>query len=1000
MYKRSINYAGISFCFGALLIILSCSRKSDLKINESIHCDLEAVTDDSSFFISSSHPDKYFTGAEKISNTLSRSGQKAIRLNKSQSYGLNYDIKNTRPDEYYVVSVWRKGPGSKGYLAVSDDYSKAFYRAINISDSTDPEGWEKLTLSFYVPPHISNEDMKVYVWNPDDDDVYFDDISITRPEGETYPTYKGISSLNLFVDTVQVVKLNDKRKEAFRKGILETEDDDWVEGILFMEEQMYQADLRLKGDWLDHLLGKKWSFRIKLNKKQTWNGIRTFSVQNPQTRDFINEWLLHRFCKAEDILATRYGFIPLNFNGHSRGLFAWEEHFEKNLIESNNRREGPIVKLNEDSFWKVIQLNKAQKQEHILPVIHSAEIMPFKMKRTSGDPALFQQYVIAQDLYFQYKYATKPVSSIFDVEKLAKYMAMIDLFRTYHGITWHNQRFYYNPVLSKLEPIVFDNFSEKGPVRYVATSIVGNYYIDVVQTNESNLMLTNIFRDTSFAGAYIKYLRKYSDTIFLLEMMGEASTEIFYYDSLITIEYPDYVYDPNYVFVNAKKIRDELPSFESKVKTLHTMPPPALKNQEPEFGQYDSKELPPHFVKAYTEIRGDSSNTVRVENYYSKDIIILGTSKNAKRIRNYIHPEIKVNAISSLDYGHASFDSDTLSNFLYFMVDGDMTTFMVPIRPWRDPGFESPLQEMLAEFAENYKKYFYVDKEDLLILRDGPQEISEPVIIPKGYRVVIGEGSLINIINNAPFISYSTVIIKGTAGNPVIIKSSDGTANGFTVLQAPQRSLVQHAIFDRLNTLDTDGWTLTGAVTFYESDVNFYYTSFQNNFCEDGLNIIRSDFHIEECRITNTFADALDVDFGNGIISKTEFSYLNNDAIDVSGSNIVILDCRIMNSNDKGISGGENSVVSIGNTSISGAVTGIASKDLSRLTINDCEINDCRYGLIAFRKKPEFGPGNIEATALKMTDVTIPYLIEEGSGCIVDGSVIKDDKKDVADIFY
>ncbi len=1000
MYKRSIYYTRISFYFGALLIILSCSRESDLKINESIHCDLEEVTDDSSLFISSSHPDKFFTGAEKISDTLSRSGQKAIRLNKNQSYGLNYNIKNTRPDEYYVVSVWRKGPGSKGYLAVSDDHSKAFFRAINISDSTDPEGWEKLTLSFYVPPHILNEDMKVYVWNPDDEDVYFDDITITRPEGETYPVYKGISSLNIFVDTVQVVKLNDKRKEAFRKGILETEDDDWVEGILFMEEQMYQADLRLKGDWLDHLLGKKWSFRIKLNKKQTWNGIRTFSVQNPQTRDFINEWLLHRFCKAEDILATRYGFIPLNFNGHSRGLFAWEEHFEKNLIESNNRREGPIVKLNEDSFWKVIQLNKAQKQEHILPIIHSAEIMPFKMNRTSGDPALFQQYVIAQDLYFQYKYATKPVSAIFDVEKLAKYMAMIDLFRTYHGITWHNQRFYYNPVLSKLEPIVFDNFSEKGPVRYVATSIVGNYYIDVIQTNESNLMLTNIFRDTSFAGAYIKYLRKYSDTIFLQEIIGKASTDILYYDSLIRIEYPDYVYDPDYVFVNAKKIRDELPSFESKVKTLHTMPPPALKNQEPEFGQYDSKDLPPHFVKAYTEIRGDSSNTVRVENYYSKDIIILGTSKNAKRIRNRIYPDIKVNAINGLDYGHASFDSDTLSNFLYFMVDGDMTTFMVPIRPWRNPGSETPLQVMMAEYAENYKKYFHADKEGLLILREGTHEISEPVIIPKGYRVVIGEGSLVNIINHAPFISYSTVFIEGTAGNPVIIKSSDGTANGFTVLQAPQRSLVQHAIFNRLNTLDTDGWTLTGAVTFYESDVDFYNTSFQNNLCEDGLNIIRSDFQIDECQITNTFSDALDVDFGTGIISKTEFNYLNNDAIDVSGSNIVILDCRIINSNDKGISGGENSEVSIGNTSISGAVTGIASKDLSNLTINNCEINDCRYGLIAFRKKPEFGPGNIKATALKMTNVTSPYLIEEGSGCIVDGNVIKDDKKAVADIFY
>ncbi|MEA1898666.1 MAG: right-handed parallel beta-helix repeat-containing protein, partial [Bacteroidota bacterium] len=300
----------------------------------------------------------------------------------------------------------------------------------------------------------------------------------------------------------------------------------------------------------------------------------------------------------------------------------------------------------------------------------------------------------------------------------------------------------------------------------------------------------------------------------------------------------------------------------------------------------------------------------------------------------------------------------------------------------------------------NYLNYFTEGPGRQLILKEGLYEISEPLIIPRGYKVIINEGVQINIINRAAFISYSTVCIKGTADKPVIIKSSDGTANGFSVFQASERSLVEYAVFDRLNTLDKDGWTLTGAVTFYESDVDFYNTSFQNNLCEDGLNIIRSDFVIDQCELINTFSDALDVDFGTGTISNTEFRYLNNDGIDVSGSDIKINHCFIRQSNDKGISGGENSIVLVENTTIEGSEIGIASKDFSRVHALNCTIEDCRYGIVVFRKKPEFGTASFIASDLILNNVTTTYLIEEGSTCTVDGIEIMADKNEVYDMFY
>jgi hypothetical protein len=108
--------------------------------------------------------------------------------------------------------------------------------------------------------------------------------------------------------------------------------------------------MRLKGDWLDHLKGDKWSFRIEITE-DSWKGIREFSVQSPITRDFLNEWFLHQIALDEGLLATRYGFINLYLNGDSKGVYAYEEHFKKQVIESAQHREGPILKFDEFEFW-------------------------------------------------------------------------------------------------------------------------------------------------------------------------------------------------------------------------------------------------------------------------------------------------------------------------------------------------------------------------------------------------------------------------------------------------------------------------------------------------------------------------------------------------------------------------------------------------------------------------------------------------------------------------
>ena len=90
------------------------------------------------------------------------------------------------------------------------------------------------------------------------------------------------------MDTSHQIKLMEVRKRAFTAGVLQSEDEDWIKGFVFADNKMMKSDMRLKGDWLDHLHGKNWSFRLKLKKGNTWNNMRVFSIQSPLSRLGVN----------------------------------------------------------------------------------------------------------------------------------------------------------------------------------------------------------------------------------------------------------------------------------------------------------------------------------------------------------------------------------------------------------------------------------------------------------------------------------------------------------------------------------------------------------------------------------------------------------------------------------------------------------------------------------------------------------------------------------------
>jgi len=155
---------------------------SELTIPDSMHCDFDTFTPDSTFFYST---DKRFlvSGVQFRSNAKARSGEYAVKLTPENQYGAGFRMR-TSPQEVYTLSVWRYPAVSEGRLVFSGKSENDFYRAFRKVAETDENGWGRIEAEITIP-HGLAQPFKIYLWNPGSEPVYFDDITISKKKVTT-----------------------------------------------------------------------------------------------------------------------------------------------------------------------------------------------------------------------------------------------------------------------------------------------------------------------------------------------------------------------------------------------------------------------------------------------------------------------------------------------------------------------------------------------------------------------------------------------------------------------------------------------------------------------------------------------------------------------------------------------------------------------------------------------------------------------------------------------
>lgn len=350
----------------------------------------------------------------------------------------------------------------------------------------------------------------------------------------TFASEPEVPFLQLSIETEMLEKLTKQKTEAIKRGILLKSSEDYIDASISFCNQIYPIQLRLKGDWADHLNTDKWSMRIK--SEIPILGMKKFSLQHPATRNYLSEWLFHQALKQEGFIALQYFFVKVSINGDDHGIYALEEFFDDELLKRNGCISAPILKFNEDNLWKEMAqyidsgISKEGLYDQLLfQTINTATIDAFNLDNIIRDSLLKEQFTIGKNRLQAFLDTTLPASTIFDPE-MPRFIALCEALGAEHALLWHNLRFYFNPQTNYLEPIGFDAMLDSCPTKANGSYFISNYHSDTFL----RLLLT----DSSFTKKYMYWLNYYSQPLFLNNLQEKWNDSIQKNLTILHTEWP------------------------------------------------------------------------------------------------------------------------------------------------------------------------------------------------------------------------------------------------------------------------------------------------------------------------------------------------------------------------------------------------------------------------------------------------------------------------------
>ena len=787
-------------------------------------------------------------------------------------------------------------------------------------------------------------------------------------------------------------KLNGQRNAALKRGRRVSGANDFVPAKIGFGGKTHRVRIRLKGDLPDHYDTEKWSFRVKVRRGGHILGMRRFSLQAPKTRQYHGQQLYLDFMRRYGVLAPRYHFVNMWVNGTNIGIMALEEHFSKELVESQGRRDSVMLAFDESLTWdRYGKWAGGRPMASFFKDYTNARIKAFRDRRIARSKQLRANYRVAVGLLRGVVDGSLAPSRAFDVERLGRYLAVAQLWGTRHDIDWYNVRFYFDPITARLEPVAYDAKFEF-------------WDADEWLIEESRPMTLHLLADSAVFESYHKSLKEITAQL----LNSDVSPDIAQREKALWLNLAkEFPLLERFPLARLKQRARWLRGLSKAELSLSKDNPVARAEALPKL----ARPLPPPYsrlVHAYRFAKG---------------------KKNYLELRNVMPKAVDVHSIKWVKAdgsGSVPFEAGNPISLPMRLAPKTLDVAAEPhLIPYVEPGSKPPLRLMVemrpaaggdsvwsealpyvavlnkrpvpnASISETISKHPFIRWDAAskrLLVQKGDWRVAGDFIVPKGAKLEVPGGTRLRFEPGRALIAYGPLSFQGDELAPIILEGVSGRWQGVAVLQAKHLSRWSHVQVHGTSGVQRGDWALTGGVTFYQSPVEMESVKLHDHSGEDALNIVSTNFELIDVDIDRTASDAFDSDFSSGRVIRGVYSNIGykggGDGIDVSGSSVFIDGVRFEGVSDKALSIGEGSKVEARNVRIRNASTGAATKDGSTLTLTESNISGARVaGLMAYQKKPIFGGAQLDARGVIITGGTAAALAQLGSRITIDGAPI------------
>lgn len=757
--------------------------------------------------------------------------------------------------------------------------------------------------------HFSSEDVPSFLLN----------LSRSLLDRILVKDNSNLNEIKIFIKFKNLEKILDDRETALIKDINNGSKN--VPCKISDGINIYKCSVKLKGNRSDHWTSvKRMSLRIKV-KGGFIHGMKEFAIQKPGSRQFPYDATFHKLNnKFGRLSAIGQEFYKTTVNGESWGVMNVEPVIDEKFLEIQEVKRIGIFRISDEN--RSTYFRRWNDGRYLDYFISDPSVT---LNIRGKDNEILKDPILNEVISHVHLSMSNGNASIFDRQALISNFAIAFAWGNAHTLYPRNMWFTWNTYEQHLEPILTDQGNWQDTENYF-NNLQDIPYVYKMLFRYEPLKKEELLEELK----NLNSLFKANDPI---QNVNSLKEKYFQNDQKFTM---------TPIFTNLSFLNQNVSQVVQKINLLATQVDKNVSQKKITSDQLKK-------INKVSEITHFTDGKIRIFNLLGDEITVDSIFANGEDIIiNKVIPSSKNESISYIDIETdlvGPYEADTI--LIKFIING---IEKINRNNYSLTNINYELNSPIT--AENFCKYDELTGDCKL---KGVLNFEQSIIFES--RTIIEPGTKITLKQGGNLIFNSSVLMKGTKQEPINI-IGNATGGIYIKNKKEQISTIQNSNFYNLATINSLLKRYTGSVNGYGGTFNLKDVFITNGKAEDQLNIVNAKVNISGLKISNAVSDAFDCDFCDGIIKDINLSNVGGDGLDISGSNLKIIDMKAKNIVDKAFSVGEKSFAIMDGAIFNTIATGIAVKDSSIVNASNITLINVEYdSFMTYVKKP-FYKGN------------------------------------------